>query len=307
MKSTMNWKVAGLAGEGISITGIIFAKTCMRHGLHCFAYGEYPSLIRGGHNTMQVSASSDPISCQQRLVDIMVALNDDAISRHVEEFTDATIHIVDKKATKIDWEKHAPKGKVLDLPMHAISLETTGSSLAENMVALGASCAVFGLDLSVLKTIIQEAFEKKGEDVVVKNQLAAEKGYTFTNEHSFGSDSTIPIVPTPQILLSGNEAIGMAALSAGMQFYAAYPMTPTTSLLEYLAKRQDRFPVVVKHAEDEISAINQAIGASYAGVRSMVGTSGGGFALMVEGVSLAGMAETPLVAIEGQRPGPSTG
>lgn len=303
----MNWKIAGRAGEGISVTGMIFAKTCMRHGLHCFTYGEYPSLIRGGHNTMQVSASSGPVSCQLRAVDIMIALNEESISQHLEEFTDATVHIVDKKATKVDWEKYAPKGRILDLPMHAISLETTGSTIAENMVALGASCAVLCLDLSVLETIIQEAFVKKGKEVIAKNILAAQKGYAYAKEQSFACLSTIPISALPQVLVSGNEVIGLAALSAGVQFYAAYPMTPASSLLEYLAKAQDVFPIVVKHAEDEISAINQAIGASFAGVRSMVGTSGGGFALMVEGVSLAGIAETPLVVMEGQRPGPATG
>lgn len=303
----MNWKIAGRAGEGISVTGMIFAKTCMRHGLHCFTYGEYPSLIRGGHNTMQVSASLEPITCQLRAVDIMISLNDESIAQHLDEFTDATVHIVDKKATKIDWEKHAPKGRVLDLPMHTISLETTGSTIAENMVALGASCAVLCLDLTVLNSIITEAFEKKGEEVIAKNILAAQKGFEYAKDQSFACLSTLPISAKPQILISGNEAIGLAALSAGVQFYAAYPMTPASSLLEYLAKAQDAFPLVVKHAEDEISAINQAIGASFAGVRSMVGTSGGGFALMVEGVSLAGVAETPLVVMEGQRPGPATG
>lgn len=303
----MNWKIAGRAGEGISVTGMIFAKTCMRHGLHCFTYGEYPSLIRGGHNTMQVSASSEPISCQLRAVDIMISLNDESIAQHLDEFTDATVHIVDKKATKIDWEKHAPKGRLLDLPMHTISLETTGSTIAENMVALGASCAVLCLDLSVLNSIITEAFAKKSEEVIAKNILAAQKGFEYAKDQSFACLSTLPISAKPQVLLSGNEVIGLAALSAGVQFYAAYPMTPASSLLEYLAKAQDTFPLVVKHAEDEISAINQAIGASFAGVRSMVGTSGGGFALMVEGVSLAGVAETPLVVMEGQRPGPATG
>jgi len=305
--STLNWKIAGRAGEGIAVTGMIFAKTCMRHGMHCFTYGEYPSLIRGGHNTMQVSASHDPISCQQRAVHIMIALNDEAIAQHLDEFSDATVHIIDKKATKIDWETHAPKGRVLDLPMHTISLETTGSTLAENMVALGASCAVLCLDLSVLYSIIEEAFVKKGSDVIEKNKQAAQKGFEYAKEQSFACLSTLPVFAKPQVLLTGNEVIGLAALSAGIQFYAAYPMTPASSLLEYLAKAQDTYPLVVKHAEDEISAINQAIGASFAGARAMVGTSGGGFALMVEGVSLAGITELPLVVMEGQRPGPATG
>ncbi|HAV14896.1 MAG TPA: 2-oxoacid:acceptor oxidoreductase subunit alpha [Candidatus Pacebacteria bacterium] len=303
----MNWKVAGQAGEGIAVTGTIFAKTCIRHGLWSFAYGEYPSLIRGGHNTMQVSASTNPVSCQQKLLDVMVALNEDAIALHLDEFTKKTVIIVDKKNTKLNWEKYALSSTIFDLPMHAISLETTGSSLAENMVALGASCALLGLDLAVLKDVIKDAFHKKGEAVVAKDESAAEKGYAYTKEQGLARAETIAPHPNNQILLSGNDAIGLGALAAGVQFYAAYPMTPTSSILHFMAENETRFPLVVKHAEDEISAINQAIGASYAGVRAMVGTSGGGFALMVEAVSLAGIAETPLVVVEGQRPGPATG
>lgn len=303
----MNWKIAGLAGEGIAVTGITFAKTCMRHGLQAFMYGEYPSLIRGGHTTAQVSFSSNPVSCQEKHVDLMIALNEDAVALHLDEFSESSVILVDKKVTKIDWSKYAFRGTILDLPMHEISLEITGSSLAENMVALGASCYVFGLQVDILKHIIEEAFERKGPEVISKNQAAADRGYALAKEQNVPHKEAVAVNQKELILVSGNEAIGLGALSAGLQFYAAYPMSPTSSLLHFMAENQTRFPLVVKHAEDEISAINQAIGASFAGVRSMTGTSGGGFALMVEATSLAGVAETPLVVLEGQRPGPATG
>lgn len=306
-KININWKIAGQAGEGIAVTGAAFAKICMRYGLQVFAYGEYPSLIRGGHTSGQVRAGSNEVSCQQKLLDVMIALNEDAISHHLNEFSPQTVILIDKSSTKIDWSTYTLPCAVFDLPMHAISLAVTGSNLADNMVALGASCFILGLQLDIVKNIIKEAFLKKGDEVVAKNHAALEKGFAYMKEKNVVGHSLVEVQKKDTIYLSGTEAIGLGALSAGVQFYAAYPMTPASSLLHFMAAHQVDTPLLVKHAEDEISAVNQAIGASYAGVRSMVGTSGGGFALMVEGLSLAGMAETPLVVVEGQRPGPATG
>jgi 2-oxoglutarate ferredoxin oxidoreductase subunit alpha len=284
-----------------------FAKICLRHGLHVFSYGEYPSLIRGGHTSGQVHAGSEPVSCQKRMLDIMVALNEESVTQHTEEFTSETILIVDKTTVKLDWEKYAAVCKVFDLPMHAISLEATGASLADNMVALGASCYLLGLQLDIASQLITESFQRKGDEVVAKNIAALTKGYEYFRTQKIASRPKIPVKRSQEIFLSGNEAIGLGALAAGLQFYAGYPMTPTSSLLTFFAKHQEDYPILVKHAEDEISAINQAIGVAFAGARAMVGTSGGGFALMVEATSLAAIAETPLVVVEGQRPGPATG
>lgn len=303
----LNWKIAGLAGGGIAVTGTLFAKLCMRHGLHVFSYGEYPSLIRGGHNTIQVTAGTGSVTCQKRLLDVLVALNADGIKLHEDELTASSIILTDKTQTKLAWETEKIPGTVVDLPMHAISLETTGGGLASNMVALGASAYLLGLELDLLHSLIAESFGKKGDKVVSGNQQAAERGYKHVQDQKLAKHAAIARSSQSQIYVSGNEAIGLGALAGGLQFYAAYPMTPASSLLEFLADQQARYPIVVKHAEDEIGAINQAVGASFAGVRAMVGTSGGGFALMVETLALAAITETPLVIMEGQRPGPATG
>lgn len=307
IESMLNFKLAGLAGEGIAVTGTIFSKLCMRQGLKVFAYGEYPSLIRGGHNTVQVSFDPDQATAQKRGLDVLVALNADGIKFHTEELTTDSIVLVDRAHTKLEWDKLNLPGQVVDLPMQSISMEISGSGLAANVVAIGAACYLFGLDLTILKTLIGEVFKRKGVEVVAKDQVAAERGYEFVKNLKLPQKSIQVNKKNEQILVSGNEAIGLGALAGGLQFYAAYPMTPASSLLEFLADQQEAYPILVKHAEDEISAINQAIGASFAGVRAMVGTSGGGFALMTEGVSLAAITEVPLVVMEGSRPGPATG
>ncbi len=310
MSTALNWKVAGLAGEGIATTGLLFAKLAMRHHLFAFAYGEYPSLIRGGHNTLQVGFDTKPLTTQIKAVDLMVALNDDAIKLHLDEFTEHTVIITDKTNAKINWENYQLPATVIDIPFKAISLEQTQGTLSENMVSLGACSALLGFKLEILQQLIAEVFGRKGEAMVSKNQAAAAAGFaTITRIPPNLRKLELPTTPQAQsqILVSGSEAMGLGALSAGIQFYAAYPMSPSSTLLHFMAENEKKFPLVVKHAEDEISAINQAIGASFAGVRAMTGSAGGGFALMVETASLAGVAETPLVVLIAQRPGPATG
>lgn len=310
MSSALNWKVAGLAGEGIATTGLMFAKLAMRHHLYCFAYGEYPSLIKGGHNTLQVAFDTKPVTTQIKTVDLMIALNDDAIKLHLDEFSEQTVILVDKANAKINWDNYQLTATIIDVPFKAISLEKTQGTLAENMVSLGATSALLGFKLEVLQQLIAEIFGRKGEVVVQKNQEAAAAGFAQITEAPAAIRKLA--LPTAQhsespILVSGSEAIGLGALSAGIQFYAAYPMSPSSTVLHFMAEHEKTFPLVVKHAEDEISAINQAVGASFAGVRAMTGSAGGGFALMVETASLAGVAETPLVVLIAQRPGPATG
>ena len=302
-----NWKIAGLAGAGIAVTGTLYAKLAMHHGLHVFSYGEYPSLIRGGHNCMQVTTDKLTCTTQQKILDVLVALNADGITLHKDELDKNSVILVDKSQVKLDWDQLKLQGTLIDLPMYKVSLEITGSGLAANMVALGASCYLMGYDLSILHDLIKQIFLKKSEDVVSKNQLAATKGYEYVRARHLTAKEKVTISSMDQIYVSGNEAVGLGALAGGIQFYAAYPMTPASSLLEFLADAQKDYPLVVKHSEDEIGAINQAIGASYAGARAMTGTSGGGFALMVEGLSLAAVTEVPLVIMDGQRPGPATG
>ncbi|HSW89274.1 MAG TPA: 2-oxoacid:acceptor oxidoreductase subunit alpha [Patescibacteria group bacterium] len=307
--ASLNWKIGGKAGEGIAVTSFLMSKICQRAGLQVFEYSEYPSLIRGGHTSGQVKAG-DAVSCQQKHVDLIVVMNEDTVRLHLDEFDEHTKLLVDTQDDKIDFTKYPSikPEQLVAVPMVQISREQTGKSLASNMVALAVTCYLFGLDHSVLQQVISDFFKKKGQTVIDENVKAADAGLKFSQENLQIPNSKFQNPTASKTLFwTGAEAIGFGALSAGVQYYSAYPMTPTSNLMHFMAAAQAKFPVVVKHAEDEISAINGALGASFSGVRSMTGTAGGGFALMVEGVSLAGVTELPLVAVVGGRPGPATG
>lgn len=305
---TLNWKIAGRAGEGIAATSFLMSKICQRAGLAVFEYSEYPSLIRGGHTGGQIHAG-DQVTCQKKIVDVMVVLNEQAISAHLDEFDEHTKFLVDTQDDKIDFSKYPlirPE-QIIAVPMVQIAREQTGKSLASNMVALAVSCHILGLDQTVLHDVITSFFGRKGEEVVNENIKAATAGHAYAVDTLHIDTHPYEHSNATTYLMNGSEAIGFGALSAGVQYFSAYPMTPASTLMTFMADAQEHYPLVVKHAEDEIAAINNAIGASYSGVRSMTGTAGGGFALMVEGVSLAGIMELPLVALVGGRPGPATG
>jgi 2-oxoglutarate/2-oxoacid ferredoxin oxidoreductase subunit alpha len=305
---SINWKVAGLAGEGIDVTGIMFGKLCMRQGMNVFAYREYPSLIRGGHNTHQVHASFQPQTSQQKHIDLLVALNEESVALHVDELDETSVVFCEAAREQFDIQKYAACGATFyDIPMTNMAREETGHFLAQNVVSLGASVWMLGLDLEILKKVIADQFGSKSETVVAANHRAMQRGYDYAKEHCQPLRQPFPKEEKSQILVTGNHAVALGALSAGLQYFSAYPMTPTSDILHTVAAQQAHLPLVVKHAEDEISAINQVIGASYAGVRSMTASATGGFALMVEAVSLAAVMETPLVICVGQRPGPATG
>lgn len=176
-----------------------------------------------------------------------------------------------------------------------------------NTVAVGAVLGMLGMSLEELRNILEETFKKKGSDIVEANIRAAEAGYSYAKKECLTCSFNVSEKKTPRMLISGNEAVALSAIASGLKFYSGYPMTPSTGMLNFVSEKAKDFGIVVEQAEDEISAINMIIGASFAGVRSMTGTSGGGFALMVEALSLAGMTETPIVIALGQRPGPATG
>lgn len=288
----INWKIAGAAGEGIKVAGLILSKTALRQGYFVNGYSEYPSLIRGGHNTYQALISSENLPAPQIKLDLLIALNSDGVKLHTPEITDKTIVLSNTELY--------PDKRALHLPM---------SGMMKNTTALGASCWFLNLDLQILNQILTETFSRKGEAIVSENIAAAKAGYDFAAANYAGKRLVkLKKADTKdKIFLSGNEAIGLGAVAGGLKFFSAYPMTPTSALLHYLAKNEDKFKLVVRHGEDEIGVINMAIGASFAGVKAMVGTSGGGFSLMVEGLGLAGVSETPIVINLGMRPGPATG
>jgi 2-oxoglutarate ferredoxin oxidoreductase subunit alpha len=304
----ISWKVAGRAGEGIDVTGVMFGKLCLRHGMNVFSYREYPSLIRGGHNTHQVHASFAPLTSQQKKIDLMIALNEEGISLHQDELGPESVVFCEATQDKYDVAKYAATGATFyDIPMTNLSREETGHFLAQNVVSLGASAWVLGLSLDLLREVVTDQFKSKSETVIETNHKAMQRGYDYAKEHCTPIRQSVPIQPKEQILVTGNQAVALGAIAGGVQFFAGYPMTPTSDVLHTLAAYQTKFPLVVKHVEDEIAAINEIVGASYAGVRAMTASATGGYALMVEGTSLAAVAETPLVICVGQRPGPATG
>lgn len=303
------WKIGGEAGFGIMSSGTIFAKACMRQGLNIADFVEYPSLIRGGHNTYIVRASEDEIFAPNQEVDLLVALNKETIALHECELTAKGGIVYDNETVK---EPGFTRDDLVRFPVPILRLakENGGEPVMMNGVAIGVSLAILGADFHYLSDIFDEIFGRKGKEVVELNVKVAKAGYDYAKEHfkeEFGWQIRKVEVKEKHMLLSGTEAVSMGAFKAGCKFFAAYPMTPITNIIAYMAAHDEAFGFIYKQPEDEIAAVNMALGASFAGVRSMTATSGGGFALMSETVGLAGMTETPLVIINGMRPGPATG
>ena len=305
------FKIGGPAGYGIKSTGLMFAKACFKGGLNVFDYSEYPSLIRGGHNTYTVSASGETIYAVDEGVDILVALDADTINLHHHELTNGAGVLYDDELVHFDTKVcKQPTIHCFPVPFIKIAKESGGTKQMLNVASLGATVAIIGYDLSVLLSLIEEQFGGKGGAVVEMNKKVAENAYAYAKEHyTEPFHHTLKKIGKKEnrVYITGNDAISLGAVASGMKCYIAYPMTPSSPILEFMAGKAKKYGLVVKQMEDEIAVINAAIGASQAGARTMIGTSGGGFSLMVEGLGFAAMTETPLVIVEGQRPGPSTG
>jgi 2-oxoglutarate ferredoxin oxidoreductase subunit alpha len=302
MNQEINLRLAGEAGQGVETIGVILCRLLKKSGFHFFAVQDYMSRIRGGNNFLQIRIASHPVAACRDRVDILAALDAASVGLHGKAVGKAGIIVFDGEKTD-DTD-----GRLLPVPLKKIAQEKGGASIYANTVALGAIAALLGLPREYVDSVLDKAFAGKGDDVRAKNKAAAAGGYEYAREHARRKLNPLkPRVLPGQYFINGNEAIVLGALAAGVQFYSAYPMSPSTTLMTGLAGYAKRFPLVVEQAEDEIAAINMAIGASYAGARAMTGTSGGGFALMTEGVSLAGMTETPVVIVVAQRPGPATG
>lgn len=305
----VNVKIAGFAGQGIMMTGLTFSKACTRGGLHVFDYIEYPSLIKGGHNTYQIRVEEKEVKTQLRLINILIALNKETIYLHQDEMAPDGIIIYDNEVIK-EVPNYRNDVKLAGVPLSRVAREAGADKLMENTVALGSTIAFLDYDLKIVEEVIKDMFKGKSVAIIKKNLDALKQGYNHTKENHmhFCTHKLTPINKTKErMVLTGNEAVAVGAIHAGCRFYSAYPMTPASSILHVLAGFSGKKDIVVKHVEDEISAINMAIGAGHMGLRSMTGTSGGGFALMGEGVSLAGITETPVVIVEAMRGGPGTG
>lgn len=304
MKSFV-FRIGGEAGWGLAATADLLARVFTKLGYHIFSSKEYSSLIKGGHNYHDVRISDQPIGSNLDQIDFLIAFNQETLEKHQPCLKTGGVIFHDQK---VQFPRNG-KFCYVPVPIDQIESELKDKGLA-NTVILGTLARTFGIEFSALSETIKEFFKEK-DSQIPRNQAAARKGYEAVSPGKITFKSLKS--KQPLTLLSGNEAVVHGALSAGLGFHAQYPMTPVSGILHFLAHEaakssgKDQNKLTVVQPEDEIAGINMALGASFAGARSMVATSGGGFALMVEALSLAGMTELPLVVIEGQRPGPSTG
>ncbi|MFA6533130.1 MAG: 2-oxoacid:acceptor oxidoreductase subunit alpha [Patescibacteria group bacterium] len=298
------WLIGGEAGFGIMTTGLVFSKIAARSGYHIFDYFEYPSLIRGGHNACEAHVSDVEVSYLSPTIDVLVCLNKETYEKHRARLTPKSLVVFDQDEFEIKEDV-----KKIVVPFKKILSDLKGQPVMKNTIALGASIGLLKGDINELIKIISEQFAKKGENVINFNKQFVQAGFDAINKNHSGSILNYLVKKSDgeKLVLTGNDAFSLGSVIADARVYVAYPMTPSSTVLTDLAAWQEKVGIVVRHAEDEISVINTAIGSSFAGVRSAVGTSGGGFALMVESVSFSGITEIPIVVFIAQRPGPATG
>lgn len=302
----LTFRIGAQAGAGVMVTGRMLGRCFTRGGYNVLGYPEYPSLVRGGHNVFQIRIGDNGISSPITKCDVLLALNKDAVFYHKDAVVEEGIIVYDEK---IDISEFKISGKIkkVALPIEKLLKDAGAIPRMANAVQIGAALAAINYPIEIFEGVLKDEFGRKGEEIVNKNIAAAKAGYDFVKSNAKPVRDVKPISKKRKMLVGGNEALALGAVKAGLKFYAAYPMTPASSILHYLCAHDRDLGIVVKQTEDEISAINEAIGANFAGVRSATGTSGGGFALMTESMGLAGLSETPLVVYLVQRVGPSTG
>jgi len=287
--------VGGKTGYGINETGVMVCRLFSRLGYRIYMYNDFPSQIKGGHQFAVVRASKSQISAHSDQVDVVIAFNQDTIELHKDMFNENTFIIYDSDNVKTDGLRQPGIG----LPLGKIISEESGTSDLGKYCMLGGLCKSLDIDLSTLKDI----FEKHYSEKLDLNLKIAKKGYDLLKKYESLENSGQKVLP----VLNGSQAISLGLLKAGLKAYVAYPMTPTSPILEFFAKYEPDLGLQVVTPESEIAVILMTLGYSYMGIRSAAGTSGGGLSLMVEGLGLAGQGELPAVLVVGQRAGPSTG
>jgi len=304
IQNIFTFKIGGQAGQGIKLAGLVLAKIATRSGYFTFDHTEYPSLIRGGHNVMQISVSDEEVTAPFKKTDFLIALNQETVDKYLNQLEAGASVLYDDK----DGINNSNL-KLFPIPLSKLVADLNGREILKNTIAIGATLALTGGDLEILKSLIEAEFIAKSQLIVI-NQQAAQAGYDYALEKYKNNLSQV-LAPkknlTKKIIVNGNEAVALGAIASNMQFSAIYPMSPISGVIQVLASLQEKFGYIYKQPEDEIAAINMAIGASFAGARSLTVTSGGGFCLMAEGLGLSAMTETPLVVVEGMRAGPATG
>lgn len=307
-RSDLSIVLCGQAGQGIQTVEKILVQCLKSSGFHVFATKEYMSRVRGGMNSTEIRVSSERVSAYVDRMDILMPFHQGALFHLEKRFSAESVVIGDRERICTDCPDFVHE--FLDVPLAKIA-EDVGGRIFVNVIAAGVVLGLFAANTEEAAGFLRRFFAGKSEEVIQKNITAFERGYSHGKRLMESNTLAFNLSPDPlvgkEILVNGAEAVGMGALAGGCNFLASYPMSPSTGVMVFLAHQTGEYDLIVEQAEDEISAINMALGASYAGARSMVTTSGGGFALMTEGVSLAGMIETPVVIHVAQRPGPATG
>src|SRR5215472_7513973 len=304
MNRTFTVSIGGAAGQGVATPGDIFAKIFARRGLHLNAYNAYQSIIRGGHTLLTIRTGLGEVTNFGDRIDLLIPLNQDTIDRH--------LHLMHPGSTVVyNGDTIKPKDRsegvqLCALPVNELS-KGSRSKVEQNTLALAASLSMMGVGFQPLEEVLTQQFKKKGDAVVAENLRIARAGYDYATANFKPVPDPLPMADARYAVLSGSVALAMGGAAAGVKFYCAYPMSPSTGVLHWMAAHARKAGIMVRQVEDEIGVINMAIGAAHAGVRSMCATSGGGFALMSEGLGMSAMIETPIVVIDVQRAGPSTG
>jgi 2-oxoglutarate/2-oxoacid ferredoxin oxidoreductase subunit alpha len=303
-------RLAGEAGQGVESGGAGFAQALSHGGLWLHTYPEYMSRIRGGLNFFQIRVSEHPLWSHHEDIQMLLAFSPEAITDYAGHVVPGGALVFDE-GLKVDTAAAVRRGaQLFSMPLTKIAQEIGGNKIMANTCGLGALAGIVEYPFDFIGDVITKNFKRKGDAVVEGNLKVAREGYRLAAERYAKSfDWKIsPLADRPdRMLINGNQAIAVGSIAAGCRFISGYPMTPASSVLEFMASHARKYDIVVKQTEDEIAAICFAIGAGNVGARSMTATSGGGFALMTEALGLAGMAEVPVVIIEAQRPGPSTG
>ncbi|MGE7917203.1 2-oxoacid:acceptor oxidoreductase subunit alpha [Lysinibacillus xylanilyticus] len=307
MLHQLSWKVGGQQGEGIESTGEIFSMAMNRLGYFLYGYRHFSSRIKGGHTNNKITVRPTEVRSIADDLDILVAFDQETIDVNYKELTETGIILADSKFDPVKPEDS--KAPLFAVPFTEVAAEL-GTSLMKNMVAIGATAALLNLEDEVFQNVVDDIFGKKGEEVVQKNMEAIARGHELMNEllgERVGEWALAPADGKRRMFMIGNDAVALGALAAGTRFMAAYPITPASEIMEYLIKKLPKFGGAVIQTEDEIAAATMAIGANFGGVRSFTASAGPGLSLMMEAIGLSGMTEQPLVVVDTQRGGPSTG
>ena len=296
--------IGGAAGQGIATPGDILARIFVRRGLHLNAYNAYQSIIRGGHIFLTLRTSDQPVLSMGDKLDVLIPLNQDTMNRHLKLMRagSAVLYNSDKikPGTTSDGVQLCPFSVKELAP-------TVKGDLVQNTIALAAVLRLVGVEFKILEEILILQFKRKGEAVIAENVGVARAGYEYADSHFKPLPSSLPNTGKKLAFFEGNQALAMGGAAAGVRFYCAYPMSPSSGVLHWMARHAHELGIMVRQVEDEIGVINMAIGAAHTGCRAMCATSGGGFALMTEALGSAAMMEIPVVCINVQRAGPATG